>query len=99
MDFKEFIIFLVSDFVRPAVWLIMSLAVVYFLWNIAEVIRKSDQPDELAKLKGKIVWGIVALFVMTAMWGLVNILVNTFNPDTELNPLPFLPTISAPSNR
>lgn len=80
MDFKEFIEFLILDLVTPVIWLIMSLAVVYFLWNMAEVIRKSDQPEELAKFKSKAAWGIVAIFVMASVWGLVNILVNTFFP-------------------
>lgn len=80
MDFKEFVQSVILDMVNPAMWLMMSLAIVYFLWNIAEVIRKSGQPDELAKFKSKAVWGIVAIFVMTSVWGLVNILVNTFKP-------------------
>lgn len=91
MDFKDFVAFLVLDFIEPAMWFIMSLAVVYFLWSITQVIIKSDQPEELAKLKSKAVWGIVALFVMTSVWGLVNILVNTFQPSTQLKQLPFLP--------
>lgn len=92
MDFKDFVTFLVLDFIEPVMWLIMSLAVVYFLWSIAQVVINSDNMDQREELKKRAVWGIVALFVMTSVWGLVNILVNTFQPDTQLNQLPFLPT-------
>ena len=80
MDLKGFIEFLITDFIQPAVVLISGLAVVYFLWSIAEVVRKGDQPDELAKLKTKILWGVIAIAVMFSLWGLVNILTNTFLP-------------------
>ena len=92
MDLKGFITFLVLGFIKPAMWLIMSLAVVYFLWSIAQVILHSDSMDQREELKKRATWGIVALFVMTSMWGLVNILVNTFQPSPTLNALPLLPT-------
>ncbi len=78
MDFKGFITFIISDLITPLVLLISALAVVYFLWSIAEVIRKSDQPDELAKFKTKAFWGVIAIAIMFSLWGLVAILASTF---------------------
>lgn len=92
MDFKDFVAFIILDFIKPLTWLIMSLAVVYFLWSITQVIINSDNMDQREELKKRATWGIVAIFVMTSVWGLVNILVNTFQPDTQLNQLPFLST-------
>ena len=92
MDFKDFVAFIILDLIKPVTWLIMSLAVVYFLWSITQIIIKSDEVDMREELKKRATWGIVALFVMTSMWGLVNILINTFEPDAELNALPQLPT-------
>lgn len=77
MDFKELVDFMLTTLVRPAVDLILAAAVVFFLWNIMQVIRKSDQPDELEKFKSKAVWGIVAIAVMFSMWGLVNFLTSS----------------------
>ncbi len=79
-DFKGLVTALIVNIAEPAVLLILSLAVVFFLWNIAQYIRKADQPEELEKFKSGAVWGIIAIFVMVSMWGLVAILVNTFNP-------------------
>lgn len=92
LDFSCFISYIIITIIKPLIWLIMALAVVYFLWNVAESIRKSDQPDELAKFRSKAFWGIIALAVMVSLWGLVNILVNTFaGPAININiPLNFL---------
>ena len=82
MDFKDLINSIISNFITPAIGLIFSAAVVFFLWNMMEVIRKSDQPEELAKFKSKAVWGIVAIAVMASMWGLVNFVTVSFRPNT-----------------
>lgn len=87
MDFKGLVAAIISNILQPLTGLILALAVVYFLWNIAQVIRKGDQPDELAKFKGKAIWGVVAIAVMVSLWGLVRILVNTFVPGTTSVPL------------
>lgn len=92
MDLREFITSIITNILKPVTWLILSLAVVYFLWNIMQIIRKSDQPGELDKLKSQATWGIVAIFVMVSLWGLVNILINTFQPSTQLEFYPQLPT-------
>ncbi|MEK7459941.1 MAG: hypothetical protein AAB628_00045 [Patescibacteria group bacterium] len=92
MDFAVFITYIIVAIIRPLVWLIMSLAVVYFLWNIAEIIRKNDQPDAIAQLRERAFWGVIAIAIMAGLWGLVNILVNTFaGPAVGVRiPLPFL---------
>lgn len=79
MDFKGLIYFIISDFIQPSIIVLFSLAIVYFLWNIAEVMRKGNKdPKELATLKDKALWGIIAIFVTSSLWGLVGILTNTF---------------------
>ncbi len=85
-DFKGLVGAIIENIAEPAVILILSLAVVFFLWNIAQFIRKGDQPEELEKFKSGAIWGIVAIFVMVSMWGLVHMLVNTFTP-TSITPI------------
>lgn len=80
MSFKDLLGSILRNIIQPGVELILGGAIVFFLWNIMQVIRKSDQPDELAKLKSKAVWGVIAIFVMVSMWALVGILANTFTP-------------------
>lgn len=82
MDFKGLVAYILSHFITPAVTLIFSAAVVFFLWNIMQVIRLSSQPEELAKFKSKAVWGVIAIAVMASMWGLVNFVTSSLKLDT-----------------
>lgn len=91
MDFKGFVTFLITSFITPATKLILALSVIFFLWNIMQVIRKSDQPDELAKFKSKAVWGVVAIAVSVSMWGLVNFLTRSASLDMTRTTYPTLP--------
>lgn len=80
LDFKGLVAYILEDFVKPVTVVILSLAVVFFLWNIFNIIRASKSGEELSDLKNKALWGVVAIFVMVSMWGLVSILVNTLVP-------------------
>ena len=86
-DFRGLIQGIIVDLIKPATMLILSLAVVFFLWNIAQVILHSDKPEELATFKTKAIWGVVAIFVMVSLWALVRILTNTFVPGSSGLPL------------
>lgn len=92
-DFKEFVGFIISDFIKPATWLIMSLAVVFFLWNMAMAVKNSDNSEELEKFKSKAIWGIVAIAAMISMWGLVTFVTSSLDLDTtETIVIPGLPS-------
>lgn len=73
---------IIGSIIQPAVELMFAAAVVFFLWNMMGVIRKSDQPEELAKMKEKAIWGVVAIAVMVSMWGLVNFFTGSLNLNT-----------------
>lgn len=81
-NFKWLVGSIITNFATPATYLIMALAVVFFLWNIMMVVKNSDNSEELAKFKDKAVWGIVAIAAMLTMWGLVNFVTSSLNLDT-----------------
>lgn len=92
-DFKGLVSFIITGFLTPVTYLIMSLAIVFFLWNIAMVVKNSDNPEELEKFKSKAVWGIVAIAAMVSLWGLVNFITGSLNLDvTEEIVIPGLGT-------
>ena len=53
--------------------LLMTLALVIFLWGLAQFIFKVGNTGEKAVEEGKnrMTWGLIALFVMVCVWGLV----------------------------
>jgi len=79
MDFKQLVDYLINSIAQPIVGLLFGAAVVYFVWNIFQFIRKGDNPDALAELRQKVVWGIIALAVIVSVWGLVNFLRSSLN--------------------
>jgi hypothetical protein len=80
----------IADILKIAVPILISLAVVYFIWN---VIQYTIAGDEKVKEKAKtgIVQGLIGLFVIIAFWGIVNLVINTLgigpvNPGVEYLP-------------
>ena len=71
---------------------LISLAVVYFIWGIIQYMVNAS--DEEAKKAGrqKIINGLIGLFVIIAFWGIIRLVTNTFlvGPDVT-PPLPCVP--------
>ena len=58
--------------------LVIIIGLLFFIWGLVQFIAASG--DEAAKDEGKrkMIWGIVALFVIVAVWGLVEIVAGLF---------------------
>jgi hypothetical protein len=59
----------------PAVGL---LALFFFMWGGFQVLLNSGNEQALAEGKKRLVYGIIALFVMVSVWGILEVLDNTF---------------------
>ena len=66
-----------QGFLSRLMVLLISLAVVWFVWNVFHYVIAVDEVDK-ATAKDKIVWGLIAIFIMVSIWGLVAILQYTF---------------------
>lgn len=83
----DYVVRLITVLVIP---LLITVALAWFIWGVAEFIRAADNAEERKKGKNKMVWGIVALFFMIAFLGVTAIFTNSLfggNPG-----LPILPT-------
>lgn len=58
--------------------LIFGLATIFFLWNVTQFIRSSDNTAKKEEARQRMVWGILALFIMLSVWGIITILSNIF---------------------
>lgn len=75
-----------NSFVIP---LIFTLAFVFFLWNIMVFIRQADNKQIKEEARQRMVWGMIALFIMVSVWGIIAIATNIF----EIRPtVPMLQT-------
>ena len=75
----------ISDWIELLIPIVVSLAILAFLWGIfVYVIAK----DEDAKGRGKniMIWGVVGIFVMVSVWGLVSFIQTTLDIDSDSAP-------------
>ena len=81
-----------SGILSLAVPLIISLAVVWFIWNVFQFAVAGNEEDK-AKAKTQMIWGLVGIFVMVSVWGLIGILSSTFNLGTGMSSGPTVPIL------
>lgn len=70
---------------RQVVVLLVSFAVVFFIYGITRYITAGENEDRRTKMKNLMIYGIIGLFVIVSMWGIVYVLVNTFNLNLSQN--------------
>jgi hypothetical protein len=74
---------LVSKFIQyleVAIMLIISLAVVSFIWNVYRYFFSSDTGAEKKKEAGLyVMYSVLGFFIILSFWGLVAVLANTLN--------------------
>ena len=71
----------VYDVVTFIVPLLVSAAIIYFLWGVLQFVSSGD--DETKRVEGRhlMVNGVIAIFVMVSVWGLVSLIDETFKLD------------------
>lgn len=78
----ESIIDLINTIVIP---LIIGVAGLYFMVGVIKYVTAGEKAESREGARNMMIWGIIALFVMISVWGLVNILVETFDLQTNLD--------------
>lgn len=74
--------YIVMGILDKVVILLISLAVIFFLYGIVKFIKSADEEEGRKNGKNIMLYGVIGLFVMVSVWGIVNILINTFELDT-----------------
>lgn len=58
--------------------LFITAAFAAFLWGVARTILHADNADEREKGKKTMAYGLVSLFIISALWGIMALSRNTF---------------------
>lgn len=96
---------LIETLVARLVPIAIAAALLFFIWGLAVFIKNSGSDEGREEGKQKMIWGIVALFIIVAVWGIVWFVANTFRINPEMRaPVPDIPrtvggTTQSPSNR
>ena len=74
---------IVNDILVPMAF---AICLLYFFWGIANYIGLKARSEEAAK-EGKrvMVWGVVALFVVSSIWGIITFIRTELNIPGTLN--------------
>jgi hypothetical protein len=81
----NYLIAKIIGYMNSAIYLILSLAVLMFVWNVYKYfISGSDDVSAKKEAGLYVMWSVIGFFVILSFWGLVNILRNTLNLDSNL---------------
>jgi hypothetical protein len=87
----KFIICLINNSIIP---LFFAIAIMMFIWGAVKFfIINADEEAQRDQGKQFMIWGIIALTVMTTVWGIVGILGSTFGVNSKV-----LPQVCPPSS-
>lgn len=94
----QYLVDLVMYYFTTAIYLILALAVLMFVWNVFKYFIKGGDDVTAKKEAGLyVMWSVIGFFVILSFWGLVNIVIKTFDLDSEA-PSSFFGTFRSSSN-
>lgn len=65
----------------PIITLLLTVALVIFLYGCFEFVRGADNPIKREQGKNHIIWGIVGMLIMISAWAILGIAAGTFGLD------------------
>lgn len=63
--------------INPIIFFIFALAMVYFLYGVAQYLLNPDNEEVRKTSKSHMMYGIFGLFIMVAVFGIMNLILNT----------------------
>lgn len=69
---------LVDTIIQPLIYLIMAVALVYFVWGASQFILHADDPEGRKKGKQALIWGLVGFFIMVSVLAILAVVTATF---------------------
>lgn len=79
-----YIIYTVATWISYVVPLLITVAIGYFIWGVISFITASDE-EAKKNGRGKIINGLIGLFVILAFWGIIAIVQRTFGVGGTVN--------------
>ena len=61
----------IGQIINLLIPIVFALAMLYFFWGLAQYILNAGDEAKKEEGRNKMIWGIVAIFVMAAVWGIV----------------------------
>ena len=68
---------IVEQIVNPAIYLLIGVAVVVFLWGAVEFVARADDPTAKSEGAKHLLWGLFGLVIIFGVFGFLNLIQNT----------------------
>jgi uncharacterized membrane protein YidH (DUF202 family) len=68
---------ILDNIVNPIVLLMISVAVLVFMWGVFEFIRNAESSEERKKGGMHMLFGAIGLFIMVTAYGILNLILGT----------------------
>lgn len=81
---------IITQIVNPLIYLLIGLAVIYFLYGVLVFVRNADNSEKRAEGASHIIWGIVGIAIMFSVFTFIHVIRNTVGPN-ERNVIESLP--------
>ena len=75
--FNTYLNKILDNIVTPVIYLLVALAVAYFLWGVMVFIQNADNATEREKGYKHMIWGIIGIFIMISAKGIIGIITAT----------------------
>lgn len=75
----------VRNIINQLIPVIIGLAILFFIYALLKYVTAGGDEEKAKEARGLIIWGVIIIFVMTAVWGLVGFVQNTIGlPSTQV---------------
>ena len=73
-----------TEIVNPAIYLLLALAGVYFVWGVFAFISNQENDEGREKGKQHMIWGIVGIAIMLSAFGIMRMIAGTIGVDNPV---------------
>jgi Na+-driven multidrug efflux pump len=81
MEVPQIVTNLSTFVLNPIIALLFGIALVVFLWGVAEYFWQQDSDAARTQASRHMIWGILGMFIMFAAFAIVRILAGTIGVD------------------
>ena len=77
-----------GDLINLATPIVVALALLFFFWGLATYILNANDEKARKEARAKMIYGLIALFLMVSVWGIINVIRDTFDLDDSTIDVP-----------
>ncbi len=71
--------------INPLIYLLFAIAVVYFLYGVAEFLMNGENDEKRTSGKQHMLWGVIGLTIMIGVFTIIRVVLTTFNLGDGIN--------------